>query len=66
MAVFNIVVNNQVIGVIDTLGNSQPISSSQTVATDTTVTSPTLQAGAASTTTLGPVAVGTSFISNPS
>ncbi len=66
MATFNIVVNNQVIGVIDTLGNSQPLSSSQVPAVVPDSTPPTLNAGATSTTALGSTLVGTSFISNPS
>jgi hypothetical protein len=66
MATFNIVVNNQVIGVIDTLGASQPLSAAQAPSVDPSASGPTLQAGAASTTNLAPTFVGgTSFISNP-
>lgn len=65
MASFNIVVNNQVIGVIDTQGSSQPLSAAQVPSVDPSASSPTLQAGAASTTNLVPTLVGTSFIANP-
>ncbi len=66
MATFQIVVNNQVIGVIDTLGNGQPVSSSQGPAVVADATPPTLNAGASPTTALAPTMVGTSFIANPS
>lgn len=69
MSVFQIFVNNQLIGVIDTAGGSQPTSAAQQPSLDPSAVPPATQAGAAYSSAIAAGTIiggGGGFISNPS